>query len=64
MKNLTTKLSQLTARRDELAEELDDEPAMADPAELAHITTHIDEIISGDNPALTKALIEALVAEV
>jgi site-specific DNA recombinase len=61
---LGTKIKQLRQRRDELTEELDGEPTMPAPAELAEIVAHIDEVIDRDQPAQTKTLIDALVAEV
>ena len=58
------KVKQLRQRRDELTEELDGEPAMPAPAELANIVAHIDQVIDRQQPAQTKTLIESLVAEV
>ena len=41
MAKLSTKIKQLRQQRDELTEELDGEPAMPEPAELAEVVAHI-----------------------
>ena len=64
LEQLGTKLKQLKQRRDELADEIDAAPAMPTEPELADILTHIDHVIDRDQPAATKALIDALVARV
>jgi site-specific DNA recombinase len=61
---LSTKIKQLRQRRDELTEELDGEPTMPAPAELAEIVAHIDQVIDRNQPAQTKTLIDALVSHV
>jgi site-specific DNA recombinase len=61
---LKTRIRQLTARRDELASQLDAEPAMPPPATLCEVADHIDEIIGSGSHSQRKALIEALVAQV
>ncbi len=61
---LKAKTRQLTARRDELASQLDAEPAMPRPATLRDIADHIDQIIAAGSHSQRKALIEALVAQV
>jgi site-specific DNA recombinase len=61
---LSTKIKQLRQRRDELSEELDGEPTMPEPAELAEIVAHIDQELSRNQPAQTKAFIDALVSHV
>jgi site-specific DNA recombinase len=55
---------QLAARRDELASELDAEPAIPPPATLREVADHIDQIIAAGSDSQRKALIEALVAQV
>jgi site-specific DNA recombinase len=64
LEKLATKLRQLKQRRDELAEEIDTAPTMPTETELADILTHIDQVIDRQQPAATKALIDALVARV
>jgi site-specific DNA recombinase len=61
---LSTKIKQLRQRRDELTEELDGEPTMPTPAELAQIVAHIDQVIDRNQLVQTKTLIDALVTEV
>lgn len=61
---LSAKIKQLRQRRDELTEELDGEPTMPAPSELADIVAHIDQVIDRNQPAQTKTLIDALVTEV
>lgn len=64
LEQLGTKLKQLKQRRDELADEIDAAPTMPTETELADILAHIDQVIDRDQPAATKALIDALVARV
>lgn len=64
LEKLGVKIKQLRQRRDELTEELDGEPTMPAPAELAEIVAHIDQVIDRQQPAQTKTLIESLVTEV
>lgn len=64
LEELSTKLKQLKQRRDELTEEIDAAPTMPTETELAEILTHIDRVIDRQQPAATKALIDALVARV
>jgi site-specific DNA recombinase len=55
---------QLAARTDELASELDAEPAIPPPAALREVADHIDLIIAAGSDSQRKTLIEALVAQV
>jgi site-specific DNA recombinase len=55
---------QLAARRDELASQVDAEPAMPPPATLREVAGHIDQIIAAGSHSQRKALVEALVAQV
>jgi site-specific DNA recombinase len=55
---------QLAARRDELASELDAEPAIPPPATLREVADHIDQIIAAGSDSQRKTLIGALVAQV
>jgi site-specific DNA recombinase len=55
---------QLRARRDELAAQIDAEPAMPPPARLREVADHIDQVIESGTQGQRKALIEALVAQV
>ena len=64
LEQLGAKLKQLKQRRDELAEDIDTAPIMPTETEIADILTHIDQVIDRDQPAATKALIDALVARV
>lgn len=55
---------QLRARRDQLASQLDAEPAIPPPATLRGVADHIDQVIGSGGHSQRKALIEALVAQV
>ena len=55
---------QLTARRDELAADLQHAPTAPDPATLNDVAEHLAEIIASGSPNQRKALVEALVARV
>jgi site-specific DNA recombinase len=64
MSALRTKTTQLTIRRDQLADELSEAPVVPPAMVLDELTDHIAEILRSGNPAQRKTLIEALVAEV
>ncbi|MGH3564890.1 MAG: recombinase family protein [Pseudonocardia sp.] len=55
---------QLTARRAELAADLQNAPTAPDPATLNDVAEHLAEIITSGTPNQRKALVEALVARV
>jgi site-specific DNA recombinase len=61
---LNARTRQLTARRDELASQLDAEPVVPPSATLIEVADHIDEVIASGTHSQRKALIEALVAQV
>jgi site-specific DNA recombinase len=61
---LKARTRQLAARRDELASQVDAEPAIPSPATLREVAGHIDQIIAAGSHSERKALIEALVAQV
>ncbi len=61
---LKARSRQLIARRDELANQLDAEPAMPSATTLREVTEHIDQVIGSGSHNQRKALIEALVAQV
>jgi site-specific DNA recombinase len=64
MKTLSDKITQLTDRRDELADLLSEAPTVPPATVLDELTDHIADIIRTGSPAQRKSLIEALVAEV
>jgi site-specific DNA recombinase len=61
---LNARTRQLTARRDELASQLDAEPVLPPSATLIEVANQIDQIIASGTHSQRKALIEALVAQV
>jgi len=61
---LKARSRQLIARRDELANQLDAEPAMPPAATLREVAEHIDQVIGSGSHNQRKALIEAFVAQV
>jgi site-specific DNA recombinase len=60
---LTEKLSQLEARRDELAVDVDDPEPLSDQ-DLAALQAHVRQVIEAGEPAQEKALLQALVDEI
>jgi site-specific DNA recombinase len=61
---LKARIRQLTARRDELASQLDAEPVLPPSATLIEVANQIDQVIASGTHSQRKALIEALVAQV
>jgi site-specific DNA recombinase len=61
---LNARTRQLTARRDELAIQLDAEPGVPPSETLIEVADHIDEVIASGTHSQRKALIETLVAQV
>ncbi len=61
---LKARSGQLRARRDELTNELTNEPAPPPTATLRQVADHIDQVIGAGTHTQRKALIEALVARV
>jgi site-specific DNA recombinase len=64
MTTLSNTISQLTSRRDELADLLSQAPIAPPPMVLDELADHIAEIIRSGSPPQRKALIETLVAEI
>jgi site-specific DNA recombinase len=60
---LTEKLSQLEARREELAVDVDDPEPLSDQ-DLAALQAHVRQVIEAGDPAQQKALLQALVDEI
>jgi site-specific DNA recombinase len=60
---LTKKLSQLEARREELAVDVDDPEPLSDQ-DLAALQAHVRQVIEAGEPAQQKALLQALVDEI
>jgi site-specific DNA recombinase len=61
---LKARTRQLDVRRDQLASQLDAEPAILPPATLREVADRIDQVIGSGSHNQRKALIEALVAQV
>jgi site-specific DNA recombinase len=64
LSELRAKTKQLRVRRDELTLAFDDEPTAPEPPALTAMADHVTEIIAGGTHNRTKALVEALVAQV
>jgi site-specific DNA recombinase len=64
IKELQREIRSLTARRDELADAIEDEPGMPEPATLDLIRDAVTAVLTNGDTASRKALFEALIGEV
>src|SRR5215207_2566290 len=64
LRELRLEIEQLTARRDDLAGTLDDEPAAPAPESIERIVRYLHQTLTAGTSAERKAAIESLIAEV
>ena len=62
--DLTKRLSELQARRDELAADAGDTPEALNEDDLRALQAHVARVIDDGEPAARKALLQALVDEI
>ena len=64
LRGLHDQITQLTARRDELAATLASQPKAPGPALIGHLASYLSQVIDAGTPAERKAVVEALIHQI